>query len=421
MTEPIIGGHLDTSTKGVVALAFKFQSQVAVFCSGSLLAPNLVLTARHCIAQIGDGMSEQVNCDSSTFTAKYNPRQIFVSTDSQPQAGGQLYGVKEIREAPGSTNVCGYDVALLILTGAGVPANAATPIEPVLDDPTLAKATFSAVGYGLQDPNDKDGTTAGTRMRFDSSSVYCVGTACPAAAGTEADEFVGNSPVCSGDSGGPALDAAGRVFGVTSRGDSACTYALYSNVASWSDFVRSTGLDAATEGGYPPASWVKGGSTTFPGIGGASSGGASAGGAGGGLANGGGGATSAGGETGGDTSNGGASTTTPPPVTGGPTVDPLGVSCTNSADCPGTYQCYSASSTPPGKCVPPCSAASPSCPKDYSCALEYKVCTPTEGTVHKVSSSCAVSDRPHTGGNSAFATLLGLGLVWFGRRRRAHG
>ncbi len=30
-----------------------------------------------------------------------------------------------------------------------------------------------------------------------------------------------------------------RVFGVTSRGDDQCTYALYSNVADWADFVRS--------------------------------------------------------------------------------------------------------------------------------------------------------------------------------------
>ena len=180
LAEPIVGGHLDTTTKGVVALVLKAHNQIAVSCSGSLLAPNLVLTARHCIAQLGDGSSDAVHCDTSEFTGKYDPRQMFISTDSQPKAGGQLYAVKEAREAPGSSKVCGFDVALLILSGAGIPASAATPIEPVLSTPTRAKAYFSAVGYGLQDPTDTQGATAGSRMRFDTSSVACVGAACPA-------------------------------------------------------------------------------------------------------------------------------------------------------------------------------------------------------------------------------------------------
>ena len=148
VNQRIIGGYLDTTTKGVVALAFRAHNQVAVFCSGSLLAPNLVLTARHCIARIGDGSSEVVRCGASQFTAKYDPRQVFVSTESQPQVGSQLFSVKEIREAPGSDEVCGYDIALLILSGSGIPATVATPIDPVLDDPTVPKNTFAAVGYG---------------------------------------------------------------------------------------------------------------------------------------------------------------------------------------------------------------------------------------------------------------------------------
>ncbi|MES1178789.1 MAG: trypsin-like serine protease [Myxococcales bacterium] len=427
MSEPIIGGHLDTTTKGVVALAFKAHSQVAVFCSGSLLAPNLVLTARHCIAQIDDGSSEEVHCDTSTFTAKYDPRQIFVSTDSEPQSsGGQLFPVKEIREAPGGDKVCGYDVALLILSGGGVPSGTATPIEPVLEDPTLANITFSAVGYGLQDPNDTAGKTAGTRQRFDTSSVYCVGNSCPSAAGSEADEFVGNSPVCSGDSGGPALDSEGRVFGVTSRGDDACTYALYSNVASWATFVRSTALDAAAAAGYTPAAWATGDVAIHPGLGGASSSG-NAGSSAGSAAAGGKGNASAGNASGGTAaSNGGAGNSAagatvdlPPPgqpIT--PTVDPLGDTCSVKSDCPGTYKCYSTTGQPPGSCVPTCSAANPTCPKDYTCSVGAEVCTPSAAVTKKISTSCALSGRPQSGGNAAFAVLLGVGLTWLGRRRR---
>src|SRR5262245_46944477 len=50
LQQPIIGGALDESTSGVVGLALDLGSRVAGHCSGTLIAPNLVLTARHCVA-----------------------------------------------------------------------------------------------------------------------------------------------------------------------------------------------------------------------------------------------------------------------------------------------------------------------------------------------------------------------------------
>ena len=403
----IVGGQVDTTTKGVVALALGAHNQVGVICSGSLLTSNLVLTARHCVSQIDDGSSEQVNCTSSKFTANYDPRQLFVSTDAQPQSGSKLYAIKEVRVAPGSDSVCGYDLALLILSGSGIPESVAKTIEPVLDHAPAAKQVFAAVGYGLQDPDDN--STAGTRMRFESSSVYCVGAKCPVGYGVEDDEWLGNSPVCSGDSGGPALDADDRVFGVTSRGDDQCTYALYSNVADWADFVRDTALDAADLGGYTPPSWASATGPVFPGTG---SGGGNAGGSGGRSG-------SPGGSSSGGSSTGSAGTTSPPAGPAAPTIDPLGSSCTG--DCPGTYQCYSGTGTPPGICVPPCSVANTTCPQRYACSEDLGVCTPTQPTVKTshVSASCALGTAPKSErGTTAFAVLLGLGTLWLGRRRR---
>jgi MYXO-CTERM domain-containing protein len=323
------------------------------------------------------------------------------------QEGLDPYTVAEIWLPPqAGTAVCGKDIALLLLSGSGVPSSLVTPIEPRLNSEIGANDEFVAIGYGLQDPDDENGSTAGHRMSVTGASVFCTGMTC----GTDIvaqGEWIADSPVCSGDSGGPALDENGHVAGVTSRGDADCTLGIYTSVYAWSDFIKDGAFDAAARGGYAPPAWA---GEPPPGNGGAT--------ASGGGGNGSGGASNqptAGAATLAGTGNviGGGS------GTGSPTIDPLGLSCTNR--CPGNYACWAESDEPPGICVPRCGAALPECPEGYSCNMAIEACVRTEalaGSPKKESSGCSVgaASTPSSGALG----LLGLGVsaLLLSRRRR---
>jgi hypothetical protein len=99
-------------------------------------------------------------------------------------------------------------------------------------------------------------------MRLEGLSVECEPGSC--GEGVESTEFRGETGICSGDSGGPALDADGKVLGVVSRGGPDCSTPVYGSVTSWRDFIVRTATDAAELGGYEPAFWVTSGSSDPP-------------------------------------------------------------------------------------------------------------------------------------------------------------
>jgi MYXO-CTERM domain-containing protein len=258
--QAIIGGELDESTAGVVGLALDLgRRSAAGHCSGTLIAPNLVLTARHCVAFTDDEDSQGVvECDTAKFNEPLPANLVLVSPEPiRPKEIGDPSYVRgrEIRTV-GDPDVCGFDIALIILEGEGIP-NTITPIEPRLSTAPIARERFSTVGYGLTNPDDP--ASDGTRQRADGSVVRCSREDCVELSdgAIRSSEWASvDAPICSGDSGGPALDEQGRVFGVASRGDLDCEIAVYGDVSSWAPFIADTALAAAEIGGYEPAAWA---------------------------------------------------------------------------------------------------------------------------------------------------------------------
>src|SRR5919204_4264984 len=64
--EAIVNGQTDTTHKGVFGVVIRNQA----LCSASLILPNLLLTAHHCVADVSTGEGP-IDCNQSTFGSPY--------------------------------------------------------------------------------------------------------------------------------------------------------------------------------------------------------------------------------------------------------------------------------------------------------------------------------------------------------------
>ncbi|WP_394847851.1 trypsin-like serine protease [Pendulispora brunnea] len=82
-------------------------------CTGTLIAPNLVITARHCTERVGDPTTSDF-CSSSFTGTPINSVMQITTGSSVVRPGSTWHTVQSIRK-PAGTNGCTDDIALLTL------------------------------------------------------------------------------------------------------------------------------------------------------------------------------------------------------------------------------------------------------------------------------------------------------------------
>jgi MYXO-CTERM domain-containing protein len=202
----MVGGTVSTAAEDAAVMLVLPE----MICTGSLIAPNLVLTARHCVSRAG-------KTECSPFGEPMNPGKISVrrGVSAAPEQPELALG-KRIT-VPTTSNMCSFDVALLELD-----RSLEGPLAPLRFSALQEGEAATAVGYGV----DETDQPLAQRMQR-TTTVLGVGPK-PLAYTTQEQRAVNyDIPVgdvatgeatCYGDSGGPLFDARGRVIGITSRG-----------------------------------------------------------------------------------------------------------------------------------------------------------------------------------------------------------
>lgn len=226
------------SSTGVVAIATTMADSPShlTLCSGALVAPNLVLTARHCVSR---AVTATPSCDArgrshngDHLAEDVDPQAIAIYTGSHVRPDVDLPVARAVRTLhPSGQVLCDSDVAFLVLDRP-IPNGTILPMR--LHAPVEAGDIVVPVGFGGGTSN-----VVGRKVARQQSLILATGPSANAATGAVLGprEFEVDRATCRGDSGGPAIDVlSGEIVGVVSRGGSCSAHGnhVYTRVDSYS-------------------------------------------------------------------------------------------------------------------------------------------------------------------------------------------